>query len=254
MIIELYKLDKNLYKPIFKDITKIISNTFNFIYIEDKGWCLELSEHDVTHRDINAIIKNSFYDIKYTSQIKNKIKSYITDTLEKYNNILYDLYDFCICPFCKKICNIRTTTYLEIDDIYICDDCFDKHADICSCCGLAFKNEMIYIVDGVKLCSDCFDNNVWYCSKCGDPHLGKNICECCFTDKNTMSILCNNCIDNYDIELILCKDTSDLLVNKKLATYFEATDSYYLYEENIPLNLKQHQNNIYKEEDNVWES
>ena len=136
----------------------------------------------------------------------------------------------------------------------MCNDCFDKHTDICSCCGLAFKNEMFHIVDGIKLCSDCFENNIYYCIKCKEPHLEKNVYAGYFTNKDETSLFCINCIDKDKIELVSCKDAPYLFVNKKLAIYFDATNSYYLHMKNIPLKLKQYQNNIYKEEDNVWES
>lgn len=68
----------------------------------------------------------------------------------------YDEY-YVTCDCCHSNCNRDDATWIESEDVYVCDECRDDHYFCCDECGEYFHNDDIHCHDDRTLCEDCYE-------------------------------------------------------------------------------------------------
>lgn len=80
--------------------------------------------------------------------------------------------DYFICPICGDLVRTDNGTWIESEDQYVCNHCFNWNYRECAFCGDYYREEnMTWITDEEGdehlYCEDCLENHAWCCSNCG---------------------------------------------------------------------------------------
>jgi len=98
-------------------------------------------------------------------------------------------------------CNIAIIDGSEhdINDMILCDNCYNEHYDICSCCGDVVHNRSITHYRNAAYCDSCFDDFFGSCSGCDEifhhddllycDDDGESYCENCSPSQNRIENL-----------------------------------------------------------------
>lgn len=70
-----------------------------------------------------------------------------------------------ICTYCG--CEIDEDDVYEMNDVIMCEDCYDIRTRECECCGARIWNEDDEGDDNITLCRSCRDNHYTTCEDCG---------------------------------------------------------------------------------------
>ena len=90
-----------------------------------------------------------------------RCESYTHDELtyvENYGDVCRDcLEDFYYCDDCGCYFTLDDVHYIENENIYVCDECFENNFTTCAHCGEYLRNDDIHELDGKDLCEDCYE-------------------------------------------------------------------------------------------------
>lgn len=95
------------------------------------------------------------------------------------------------CDMCEEYHVGDNYHYIEDEDLYVCDSCFNEYFSYCDKCNkLERASDLIYIgSEDVNICRECFDDHYDYCIECGEYHHNDNmrqlengtmVCESCY--------------------------------------------------------------------------
>lgn len=88
-------------------------------------------------------------------------ESYTHDELthvENYGDVCSGcLEDFYYCNDCDCYFTLDDVHYIENENIYVCDECFESNFTTCDHCGEYLRNDDIHELDGKDLCEDCYE-------------------------------------------------------------------------------------------------
>ena len=84
--------------------------------------------------------------------------------------------DCCYCRDCVAYCDIcgeyhrGESTYIERDNVDVCEYCFSEYYHVCRECGDYIHNDdAYYCADGdYYICPDCFEDSYMTCPECGE--------------------------------------------------------------------------------------
>ena len=145
------------------------------------------------------------------------------------------------CDCCDSYMCSEHERWIESENIYVCDDCYDEHYFCCydcgeyyhnneyhecSECGNAFCNDCIVSHDSGYYCENCYDEKFETCPECGEVVEKGKIYECndcdlkgckdCFTFKaHNNTVYCLEC---YDENYSTCPDCKT--VNENPDTFY----------------------------------
>ena len=78
--------------------------------------------------------------------------------VENYGYVCEDcIGDFYYCDDCGSFFTFEDIHYIENEDIYVCDECFESNFTTCDHCGEYLRNDDIHELDGKDLCEDCYN-------------------------------------------------------------------------------------------------
>ena len=98
-----------------------------------------------------------------------------------------------ICSECGCVID-QDNEVIEIDNEYLCQNCFEENYFECQDCGDIHNKEEGYYVDsnyGYWVCDNCYCNNYFTCEDCGEIH---HLDECC--NISDCYCICESCYEN----------------------------------------------------------
>lgn len=122
-----------------------------------------------------------------------------------------------ICFECGCIIDEGNEIWVNSEQKYICDDCYNDNYVTCDICGdVIHCNDYIYAHDEIY-CRNCYDDNHTPCANCGEM----------IHNSATYSTIdggvCEYCYDNYYVECSGCGD----IIHRDNAQYDDYDDCYY---------------------------
>ena len=84
-----------------------------------------------------------------------------------------------LCCECRK-----KEGFWMVDDVYICDDCYDKFYDCCDeCYAILPQEKIVKLQDGSRYCKECLSKDYGLCAECGQwvskRELVNGVCKMC---------------------------------------------------------------------------
>lgn len=81
--------------------------------------------------------------------------------VENYGDVCGDCLDnFYYCDDCGCYFTRDDVRYIENEDCYVCDECFENNFTICDHCGEYIRNNDICELNGKDLCEDCYEEHI----------------------------------------------------------------------------------------------
>ena len=65
------------------------------------------------------------------------------------------------CECCESY-HRQSEYYIESENIYVCEDCFDEYYDTCTECGDHYRTDDLRHINGNAVCDDCLQNTTIY--------------------------------------------------------------------------------------------
>lgn len=115
---------------------------------------------------------------------------------------IYWVGDYGYCADCVTYCSHcgdyelnDNTTYIESEDIYVCEYCLERYYTYCDECGEYENSDCITYIEhlDMSVCADCLENNYTRCDECGEYYPNDEIeydekenplCKECYAERN----------------------------------------------------------------------
>ena len=116
------------------------------------------------------------------------------------------------CDCCGK--KFEEDELTEIDEDFVCDDCFDEHYILCDGCEQYVHEDFVKYISGKELCDSCCDRETFICNECGAVFLKEEGVETrfgwvdndCFSERFE---ICDECGEVFPREdMIFSEDSS----------------------------------------------